>query len=72
VLPLAAAAAWGVFVAPKRRVRRGAGLRYAVELIVFASATAALWAVDGSASALVFLAAALATGAATRALRAES
>jgi hypothetical protein len=72
VLPLAAAVAWGLFVAPKRRVLHGAVLRYAVELLVFGSATAALWAVDAPLWALVFLAAALVTGAATRALGAES
>lgn len=71
MLVLAAAAAWGVFVSPKRRVRRGADLRYAVELVVFGGATAALWAVGPHVLALVLLAAALVTGAVTRARGAE-
>jgi hypothetical protein len=40
--PLAAAIVWGIFVAPKRRVHRGEGLRWLVELLVFGAATAAL------------------------------
>jgi Protein of unknown function (DUF2568) len=40
--PLAAAIAWGTFVAPRRRVPRGEALRWLVELIVFGAAAAAL------------------------------
>jgi hypothetical protein len=48
--PLAAAIAWGIFVAPKRRVHRGEGLRWLVELLVFGAAAAGL--IDAGATAL--------------------
>jgi hypothetical protein len=68
VLPVAAAAAWGTFVAPKRRVHRGEVLRYAVELVVFAGATVSYWAVGQHVLAVVFAVAALVTGALDRRL----
>jgi hypothetical protein len=48
--PLAAAIAWGIFVAPKRRVHRGEGLRWLVELLVFGAAAAGL--IDAGATVL--------------------
>jgi hypothetical protein len=48
--PLAAAIAWGIFVAPKRRVHRGEALRWLVELLVFGTAAAAL--IDAGATVL--------------------
>ena len=66
VLPVAGAAAWGTFVAPKRRVRRGEPLRYAVELVVFVGAAASFWAVGRHVLAIVFAAAALGSGALDR------
>jgi hypothetical protein len=68
VLPVVAAAAWGTFVAPKRRVHRGEPLRYAVELAVFAGGALSFWAVGQHVLAVVFAAAALGTGALDRAI----
>jgi hypothetical protein len=42
--PLAAAVAWGLFVAPKRKYELGERARLAIELLLFASAVAALLA----------------------------
>jgi hypothetical protein len=66
--PLAAAVAWGVFVAPKRRVHRGEGLRWLVELLVFGAAAVAL--IDGGAVVvgIVFAVVAVADGIAVRKL----
>jgi uncharacterized protein DUF2568 len=52
--PLAAAIAWGIFVAPKRRVHRGEGLRWLVELLVFGAATAALIAAGATVLGIAF------------------
>lgn len=68
VLVVVVALAWGAFVAPRRRVRRGEPLRYAVELCVFAGAAAAFWAVGEHAVAAAFAAAAVVSGALDRAL----
>ena len=57
--PLLAAVAWGLFVAPRARFSLPLAGRLAVELAVFGSGTAALWA-SGHAA----LAATLAAGAA--------
>jgi hypothetical protein len=64
--PMLAIALWGLFVAPRRRIRRGEALRWGAELPVFGAATTAL--IDGGALALgvVFGVLALANGALVR------
>ena len=52
--PVAAAVLWQIFVSPKRRVRRGMALRWFVELLVFAAATAALIAAGAVTLGIVF------------------
>ena len=58
MLPVSAAGAWGTFVSPKRRVRRGEPLRYAIELAVFVGGALSFWAVGQQVLAVVFAAAA--------------
>ena len=66
--PLAAAVLWGVFVAPKRRVRRGEGLRWLVELLVFGAAAAALIDTGAVAVGIAFAVVAVADGIVVRKL----
>ena len=66
MLPVSAAGAWGTFVSPKRRVRRGEPLRYAIELVVFGGGALSFWAVGQHVLAVVFAAAALVSGALDR------
>ena len=66
--PLAAAVFWGAFVAPKRAVEVSAPVRIAIELVVFAAATAGLAAAGHGELAVVFAAAAVANGALVRLL----
>jgi Protein of unknown function (DUF2568) len=51
--PLLAAIAWGLFVAPRARVRVSEPVRLAVELLVFAAAVAGLAATGRTALAVV-------------------
>ena len=66
VLPVSAAGAWGTFVSPKRRVRRGEPLRYAIELAVFVGGALSFWAVGQHVRAVVFTVGALGSGALDR------
>jgi Protein of unknown function (DUF2568) len=66
--PLAAAVLWGIFVAPKRRVHRGEGLRWFVELLVFGAATTALIAAGETALGIAFAFVAVADGIVVRRL----
>jgi len=54
--PLAAAAVWGAFVAPRARVRVQPAVRLAVELALVLAATLALLAASGAELALAFAA----------------
>ena len=65
VLPLAAAVVWGAFAAPKARWPSTVG-RLVVEVLVFAAATAALWAVGRPGLAVAFALIAIADGIAVR------
>jgi hypothetical protein len=66
--PLVAAVAWGAFVAPKRRVRRGEALRWLVELLVFGAAAAALIAAGAVVLGIAFAFVAVANGIVVRKL----
>ncbi|MDF2716644.1 MAG: hypothetical protein K0R28_3569 [Paenibacillus sp.] len=57
--PLAAAIVWGAFIAPKASFPVAVPVRVLLELCVFGSATAALYASGRSTLAVVFLAIAL-------------
>jgi hypothetical protein len=59
--PAAAAVAWGAFVAPRARFPVPLGVRAVVELLVFGSATAALWAAGWETLAVVYAVAVLAS-----------
>src|SRR5260221_13884616 len=61
VLPLAVAAVWGAWIAPKARRRLPDPLRLAIELVIFAVATASYAAVDQTVTAGVFAIAATVT-----------
>jgi len=67
--PAAFAAAWGLFVAPKRKVRTSEGARLAIELALFALVAVALAASASTAVALVFGAVALSSGVLDRVMR---
>ena len=54
VLPLAAAAVWGVFVAPKRRVELPRAARLVLELALFALAVAGLVTSGSTALGIAF------------------
>jgi hypothetical protein len=66
--PLVAAAVWGLFVAPKRRVHRGEAFRWLAELLVFGAATAALVDAGAVVVAIVFALLAVGNGVAVRKL----
>jgi hypothetical protein len=51
---VAVALVWGALIAPKARRRLADPLRLAVELVIFACATAAFWAAAGPVTAIVF------------------
>lgn len=57
--PFCAAVLWGLFVAPKRALEATAPVRLAVEALVFAAATAGLWASGQPTFALLLAAAAV-------------
>ena len=65
-LPLVVVAIWGAFVAPRARRRLRDPARFAVELVIFAAATAALVAVDQVVLAVVYAVVAVATAALAR------
>jgi hypothetical protein len=52
--PIAAATVWGLFVAPRARFPLPTLVRSGVELLVFGSATLAIWAVGAPALAAIF------------------
>ncbi len=58
--PLAAVVVWGLFCAPKTRIRLPMAGVIAIKVLVFASASAALWAVGRPRLAIAFGAIALA------------
>jgi hypothetical protein len=64
--PMLAIVLWGLFVAPRRRIRRGEPLRWAIELLVFGAATIALIDAGAVALGVVFGVLALANGAPVR------
>jgi Protein of unknown function (DUF2568) len=64
--PLALAAVWGMWIAPKAQRRLRDPARIALELVVFAAATAALVSVGQTLVAVVFAAAAVGTAALVR------
>jgi hypothetical protein len=66
VFPALVAGAWGAFIAPKARRRLPDPGRFALELVVFAAATAAFVSVGQTAVAIVFAAVALVTAALVR------
>ena len=66
--PLAAAVLWGAFVAPKAAVRVSETLRLAIELLVYAAATAGLAVADQTVLAIVFPVVAVANSASVRLL----
>jgi hypothetical protein len=66
--PLGAAVIWGAFVAPKAAVRVSEPVRLAIELLVYAAATAGLAAADQTVLAIIFAVAAVANSAAVRLL----
>jgi hypothetical protein len=53
-LPLTAAALWGLFAAPKARIRLPLAGALAVKVVVFGGAMAALWALGHPVLAAVF------------------
>jgi hypothetical protein len=63
---VAAAGLWGAFIAPRARRRLADPARFALELVVFGAATAALVAVDHAVLAVVFAVCAVVTAALTR------
>src|SRR5712664_1954822 len=52
--PLGAAVLWGLFVAPKAAIRVSEAVRLAIELLVYAAATAGLAGADQTVLAIVF------------------
>ena len=66
LLPVLVAIGWGVAIAPKARRRLRDPARFALELIVFAAATAALVSVGHAAAAAIFAVAAVLSGALVR------
>jgi hypothetical protein len=60
--PLVAAAIWGLLVSPKARIRLERPVRFAVELVFFAAAAAALVASDQGGLALALAVLAIASG----------
>ena len=66
VFPLAVAAVWWMWIAPKARRRLPDPARFALELVVFGAATAALVSVGQTLVAVVFAAAAVGTAALVR------
>src|SRR5437763_16150638 len=67
--PLAAAVLWGLFVAPKAAIRVSEPVRLAIELLVFAAATAGLAVADQPVLAAVFAVAAFLNSVLVRLLR---
>jgi len=65
-VPAGVVAVWGAFVAPRARRRLRDPARFAVELVIFAAATAALVAVDQVVLAVVYAVVAVATAALAR------
>jgi hypothetical protein len=53
--PLAAAILWGLFIAPKASINIDEPLRFIIELAIFASATAALYATGRHSLAFTFV-----------------
>jgi Protein of unknown function (DUF2568) len=66
--PVAAIVVWGLFVAPKATVRVSKPARWAIEIVVFLGAAAALAAAGHVVLAAALAMTALANGAAVRAL----
>jgi len=66
--PLAGIVVWGLFVAPKAKLRVSEPVRWAIEIVVFVGAAAALAAADHVVLAAALATTALANGAAVRAL----
>jgi hypothetical protein len=66
VFLLAVAAVWGMWIAPKARRRLPDPARFALELVVFAAATAALVSVGQTLVAVVFAVVAVGTAALVR------
>jgi hypothetical protein len=66
VLPVAAASAWGAWIAPRASRRLADPARFALELVIFAAATASLLAVGQPVMVVVFAVAAVVTAALTR------
>jgi hypothetical protein len=66
--PVLAAVVWGMFVAPKATRPVSEGARWAIELMVFGFATAALVVAGAPVLAVVFAVAAVLNGAVVRAL----
>jgi hypothetical protein len=64
--PMLAIVLWGLFVAPRRPIRRGEALRWAVELLVFGAAAIALIDAGAVALGVAFGVLALANGALVR------
>lgn len=54
-LPVAAATVWGLLLSPKARLSAPLGIRIALELVVFAVASALLWIADHHAAAVALL-----------------
>ncbi|HYF76264.1 MAG TPA: YrdB family protein [Symbiobacteriaceae bacterium] len=52
--PLLAAVVWGMFVAPKASIPVSGAVRMGLELVIFGSAAAALWAVGRTGLAAAF------------------
>jgi Protein of unknown function (DUF2568) len=68
VMPVAFGLVWGWFVAPKRKVQTSEPVRWAIELVVFLGAAAALAATGQVVLGVVFAVAAVANGALVRVL----
>lgn len=58
--PLLAAVAWGIFLAPKRRVTLPFGARAVFEMVIFAAAALALWSAGSPILAIILAVAAVA------------
>ena len=66
--PGAAIVGWGLFVAPKAKIKVSEPLRWAIEIVVFVGAAAALVVADHVALGAALAMTAVANGAAVRAL----
>jgi len=66
LVAIAVAVVWGAFIGPKSSRRLPDPWRFAVEIVIFAGATVALFAVGQAVLAVVFAVAALVTAALVR------